>query len=284
MKFYFLVLSFFLALPRLYSAEAQFGHKKYVEYIPGDLPIIIAAPHGGRQTDDTIADRKSGVLLADKNTDKLARNIYESFKKSGKTPHLIICHLKRLKVDCNRSKDLACEGDKQALKVWEDFQGYIEKAKKSIRKKGKKVLFIDLHAHGHEIQRLELGYLLRAEDLRKKGKEFSSLQATSSVKDLVNEAAFDELIRGKKSLGTLLHSAGFPSVPSLEIKEPGKGNKFFRGGYNTMRHGAQKSKGCFAIQIECNKKGVRDSEKNRLKFGDALSRSLLIFYNSYFKN
>ena len=274
-------LFFFFLVPGLYSAEAQFGHKKYVEYIPGDSPIIIAAPHGGRLKDDSIPDRTSGVVVTDTNTDILARNIYESFKKSGNTPHLIICHLKRLKVDCNRSREKSCEGDKQALKVWDDFQGFIEKAKSTIRKTKKKILYIDLHTHGHRIQRLELGYLLRSSDLRKSGDEFNHLQVRSSLKDLVQSAEFNELIRGEKSLGTLLSNKGYPSVPSLQIQEPGKGNKFFSGGFNTVQHGAQKATDSFAIQIECNNKGVRDSEQNRLKFAGVLSQSLLTFYQSF---
>lgn len=280
--FYHLILLLSL-LPCLFSAEAEYGHKKYVEYIPGDLPIIIAAPHGGRQKDDTIADRTKGVVVTDTNTDKLARRVYEAFKKNGKTPHLIICHLRRLKVDCNRSREESCEGDKQALQVWDDFQGFVEKAKKSILKKKQKVLYIDIHAHGHKIQRLELGYLISASQLTKKGRDLEKYHTRSSLKGLVKENAFEDLIRGKNSLGTLMSEAGFPSVPSLEIQDPGKGNKFFSGGYNTVAHGAQKSAGCFAIQIECNKIGVRDSETNHIKFAEALHRSLITFYDNFMK-
>ena len=280
--FYHLFLTLFI-LPCLYSVETQFGHKKYVEYIPGDLPIIIAAPHGGRLKDDSIKDRTKGVVVTDTNTDKLARRVHEAFKKNGKAPHLIISHLRRLKVDCNRSREESCEGDKQALQVWDDFQGFVEKAKKNIRKNSQKVLYIDLHAHGHKIQRLELGYLLLSSGLFRKGSEFNKQNSRSSLKGLVAEEKFEDLIRGENSLGTLLAEAGFPSVPSREMKDAGKGNKYFSGGYNTKVHGAQESEGCFAIQIECNNKGVRDSEKNRIKFSEALAESLLIFYKSYLK-
>ena len=120
------------------TAESQFGYKKYTEYIPGDLPIIIAAPHGGRIKDDSIPDRTKGTLITDTNTDKLARNIYDAFKIKGKTPHIVICHLKRTEVDCNRSRIMSCEGDKNALKVWDDFQGFIKQAKDKIRKTTRK--------------------------------------------------------------------------------------------------------------------------------------------------
>lgn len=283
MKLVVTIVFLFLLLPNLQSAEPEFGHKNLVEYIAGDLPIIIAAPHGGRIKEASISDRKSGVLTSDTNTDDLARKVYEAFKKNGKTPHLIICHLHRIKVDCNRSEKECYEGDEQALKVWKGFQSYIEKAKESILKNGQKVLYIDLHAHGHKIQRLELGYLISTKDLFKQGEAFKEKEKISSLKGLVNSAQFEDLIRGEKSLGTLMEKKGFPSVPSVKMKDAGKGNKYFRGGYNTVQHGAQKSKGCFAIQIECNWKGVRDSKKARMTFGDALSKCLLTFYDNYLK-
>lgn len=283
MNFLKLFFFIFLLLPSLYSTERQFGHKKLVEYIAGDLPIIIAAPHGGKVKEASIADRKSGVLISDTHTDDLALKVYEAFKKLGKTPYVVICHLHRSKVDCNRSEEECYEGDEQALKVWKEFHAYIEKAKSEISQKGQKVLYIDLHAHAHKIQRLELGYLLKGKDLFKKGKDFEKLEGKSSLKGLVESSQFTELIRGEKSLGTLLENEGFPSVPSIKVQDPGKGNKYFNGGYNTRRYGTQMSKGSFAIQIECNWKGVRNSEKARIKFGEALSKSLLTYYETFLK-
>ena len=262
------------------ASESHFGYKKYVEYIPGDIPIIISAPHGGRLTDDSIPDRKKGTLVTDSNTDKLARAVYEAFK--GKKPHVIICHLKRIKVDCNRSRQMSCDGNKNALRVWDDYQGFIEKAKKSIKEKNQKVLFIDIHGHGKPFQRLELGYLLSGRQLSKKGDEFNKFEKSSSIGGLQNKVSFEKLIRGPKSLGAFLAQKGYKSVPSPEHKEAEKG-KFFSGGYNTKRHGALKSKGCYAIQIEANYKGVRDNKKNIDKFAKSLSSSLLQFYSTYMK-
>ena len=121
-KYLFLIL----LLPAfIYSSDKAFDGHKYIEHIQGDLPIIISAPHGGRIKDKAIPDRTKGVLRSDLNTDKLAMQVYEAFKKKGKTPHLVICHLHRIKVDCNRSKEECSDGDPKAIAVWQAFQDSI---------------------------------------------------------------------------------------------------------------------------------------------------------------
>ena len=47
---------------------------------------------------------------------------------------------------------------------------------------------------------------------------------------------------------------------------PKAGDAYFRGGYNTERHGSSTDGSVDAIQIECNREGVRDTESNRLDF------------------
>ena len=49
-----------------------FGRNSYVEYQPGELPIVITAPHGGREKPEEIADRVNGVISTDTNTLELA--------------------------------------------------------------------------------------------------------------------------------------------------------------------------------------------------------------------
>ena len=56
-------------------------------------------------------------------------------------PHLVICHLKRTKVDVNRGINEAAEGDPTAEQVYEDFHGMIQVARAII---GRGVLF-DIH-------------------------------------------------------------------------------------------------------------------------------------------
>ena len=61
------------------AGKSIYGKDHYVEYIIGNLPVIISVPHGGRLTPKVIPDRSSGVLLADGNTDLLAKQIVHAF-------------------------------------------------------------------------------------------------------------------------------------------------------------------------------------------------------------
>ena len=85
------------------AGQAVFGRNQYIEYIPGNLPIIISAGHGGRLIPTDIPARTFGSMAFDENTQELARKIAaEFFRRTGKYPHLIINRLSRTRLDPNR--------------------------------------------------------------------------------------------------------------------------------------------------------------------------------------
>src|SRR5687767_8003787 len=71
--------------------RSYFGEKEYIEYLPGDLPLVISAPHGGREAPEDIPQREKGVVQIDTNTQELARAIAgEIHARTGHRAHLII--------------------------------------------------------------------------------------------------------------------------------------------------------------------------------------------------
>src|SRR5687767_711248 len=83
--------------------QTHFGENQYIEYLVGNLPVILSAPHGGRERPTEIPDREQGTFAFDTNTQELARAVAEELhERTGGWPHLIICRLHRRKVDCNR--------------------------------------------------------------------------------------------------------------------------------------------------------------------------------------
>src|SRR5262245_60875676 len=83
--------------------QTYFGQKEYVEYLAGDLPVMVSAPHGGRIRPEEIPDRTEGTFAFDTNTQELARAVAaELHARTGHWPHIIICKVSRRKVDCNR--------------------------------------------------------------------------------------------------------------------------------------------------------------------------------------
>ncbi|MFK5921851.1 MAG: hypothetical protein QM496_06705 [Verrucomicrobiota bacterium] len=275
--------SFCLGAEDLLAGKNLFGENKYIEYIPGDLPLIISAPHGGRLKPASIPDRKKGVLLADGATDLLAMEIVAAFQQqTGKTPHVIICHLKRLKLDCNREIGEAAQGSEEAERAWREFHGFIEQARESVIENNGAGLYIDLHGHGHPQLRLELGYLLNSKQLQLDDKKLNGLEARSSIRELSQQSktSFAELLRGDLSFGALMQKRGFSSVPSPEFPHAGKA-KYFNGGYNTRRYGSRDGGVISGFQLECPGKSVRNSKENRQAFAKAFVAAVMEYMKSH---
>lgn len=140
-----------------------------------------------------------------------------------------------------------------------------------------------MHAHIHSIERIELGYLLRANELRLSDNELdtNTYIEKSSIKSLVGNNIQGHtqsiLLRGVKSFGTLMENKGFPSVPSLSNPFPNEGEDYFTGGYNTRRHGSQENNNTIdAIQIELNS-DIRYNSVQR----EQLIKSLVLSINEY---
>ena len=105
-----------------YPDSVYYGREKYVEYYAGDLPIILSAPHGGRLTPDEIPDRTYGTTVTDDNTYELTKTVMETMvARFGGRPHVILCRLKRTKLDANRDSVEAAQDDKYALRAWQEY-------------------------------------------------------------------------------------------------------------------------------------------------------------------
>ena len=271
------------------DVKPQFGAKDYIEYLPGTLPLVIAAPHGGSLRPDGIPNRTFGRVAQDSNTQEMARLLREELlQRFGGAPHVIICRLHRLKVDCNRELNEAAQGDKTAVRAWQDFQGFVKKATDQVRQSYPAGLFIDLHGHRHPEGRVEIGYLLSASILARSDAELEadkSIVATTGIRELAERspATFVELLRGPSSLGGLLQKRGYASVPSPAFPGPKEGEEYFPGGYNTATHGSRNGGVVSGLQIECPFQGVRDKPENQKRFCATLADALGEYWRAHFK-
>lgn len=288
---WFIVMVSLLACPSQHAGEvARMGDADHVEYLPGTLPIIIAAPHGGTLRPEGMPNRSFGRVAQDSYTQELARALSEKMlQRHGARPHLVICRLHRMKVDCNRELDEAAQGDPVASQAWHDFQNFIGEAKQVVMKRHGYGLFIDLHGHRHPEARVELGYLLGRQTLQRADAELDSDESarnSHSLRDLMRRtpATFVELLRGESSLGGLLQKRGFASLPSPGNAAPLGDEEYFSGGYNTQIHGSLNGGSISGLQIECPFKGVRDHPENREKFAVALTEALGEWWLAHFGN
>ncbi|MEQ1862276.1 MAG: hypothetical protein ABMA13_20350 [Chthoniobacteraceae bacterium] len=271
-----------LALLAARVVAAEFGDQKYIEYLPGDLPLVISAPHGGREEPAGIPSREKGVLQPDTNTQELAREIADEIvARTGHRAHFIISRLHRKKLDPNREIAEAAAGSPIAEKAWSEYHAFIEKALTAAIAKSGKVFFIDLHGQNHRDRRIELGYLHSQETLAETDAALDSVAAEGSLRRIaeVAKVPYSALVRGPRSLGALLEARGFPCTPSPERPTPFI--PYFQGGYTVRRH-VDAAKPIAGLQIEANLIGVRDTAANRTKFTTALVAALREYLAEHF--
>mgnify|MGYP000111972208 CR=1 FL=1 len=273
------------------SGTSYFGTNNYIEYHAGDLPIIISAPHGGYIEPSGIPDRScsSCVTVRDGGTEEISYDLDSAIQQVfGGRAHIIINKLARKKLDANREIGQAAMGNTQAETAWHEYHQFIQAAKDSCVAKYGTALYIDLHAHGHPNQRIELGYLLRSSQLRLPNNQINSqnLHNSCSIKHLKNvlnpSTDFSELLRGSECMGELLHDIGYPSVPSASDTAPAVGESYFNGGYNTARHGSRDSTTVNGIQFELNYQGIRNSSMNRQSFAEGLACVLKSYLDKWY--
>jgi len=263
--------------------KTQFDNEKWTEYIEGNMPLIISVPHGGSIVLNEVPLRecKRAVTVTDSKTIELAREIQKAFIKRYKlSPHIVICHLSRKNIDQNRELQEGTCSNKLMQKPWNQFHHYLDSALTVATAQFGKAIFIDLHGHGHINQRLELGYLLKGEELVDLENTFNNyeLKNKSSMKNKLpsgdNYAQFKELLIGDNAFGTIISGNGYPAVPSKQDKAPLENEKYFDGGYNTIYFTSSKYPKVFGFQIESNYKGVRD-EVGRPLFAKAFAKSFM---------
>ncbi|MBL9189627.1 MAG: N-formylglutamate amidohydrolase [Opitutaceae bacterium] len=262
--------------------QSYFDAARYVEYVAGDLPIVLTAPHGGRLKPDAIPNRTKGVTDMDANTQELARAVLDALRaRTGRHAHLVASHLHRSKLDPNREIEEAAQGDPIAQRAWRDFHAAIEGALAAAVARHGFAFLIDLHGHAHPIARLEIGYALDAKQLNRDDKSFdaSGVMQLGTLRDLHARlgGSAAALLRGPGSLGDLFEARGLRATPSLKEPQPGE-HPFFSGGYIVRRHAAAPdTPKVDGLQIECPRPGVRDTPENRARFAKITAEVLAVF-------
>lgn len=258
----------------------------FIEYIAGNLPIIVSVPHGGYLEPDSIPDCPNCSTIRDAYTQEIGRGISTAFfEQTGCYPHVVINLLHRRKLDMNRDLEEATGNFPLLENAWENYHDFVDISKAQIDENYAEGLFIDLH--GHDIQRIELGYLLSKSELQMTDAQMdaSALFEECSIRTLTNtnlqSLSFAELLRGESSLGTLMTEKGFPAVPSQADPFPLDNEPYFIGGYNTSRHGSKNSGAVDAIQLEFNQ-SIRFDIDIREILIDSLASVLVDYMDNHY--
>ncbi|MBK9254168.1 MAG: T9SS type A sorting domain-containing protein [Saprospiraceae bacterium] len=287
---FILVCTFKLFCQVYVPGETYNGSKKYITYYAGNMPLVLTVSHGGNLRPTDIPDRNCSncVNVSDAFTMELTMEIAQQITLlTGCFPHVVINNLHRIKLDANRDLEEAANGNADAAQAWIEFHQYIAASKSAINQQFSKGLLLDIHGHGHTLQRLELGYLLYEDELAFSDEKLNSAQYVgySSIKNLalnnILNQTHAQLLKGSESLGAFFENVNHPSVPSDRNPYPKPGEPYFSGGYNISRHGSSSHGTIDGIQIECHQQ-VRFNPITRRNFAIDFVDVIINFLSTHY--
>lgn len=259
---------------------ASLSAQSWVQSESGSMPLLILVPHNGLETPFGLPDRKCENCIAsggDTETGDMATHIADAIERRiGRRPFVVRNLLQRRKFDANRDRDEAIAGITEMAPIWEGWHAHIDSAKQSALALHPRALVLDLHRHGHDVQRIELGYLI-GRKLGLPDDELTPLLQQSSIAGLDGTSRSGDrgaaLLRGPRALGTLLSQSGYAAVPSATDPAPKPNEEYYYGGFNVYRHGSLAGGSVDAIQVELNDGGAFWEETDR--FADAFAAAIV---------
>tara|TARA_B100000700_G_C15043982_1_gene856873 strand:- start:551 stop:1576 length:1026 start_codon:yes stop_codon:yes gene_type:complete len=261
--------------------QSYFGQNNYIEYIAGNLPIIIGVPHGGTLTPSNLpVIHNRGV---DNGSFETSHLLYDSIVShtDGCFPHMIISHLHPSVMNPVREIDTAAGTNIDARNAWYEFHDFIDTAKFQITNSWGAGHYFEMHGNGHSEMWTEVGLGVSKTYLNGSDSLILSRTNYSTVKNLCTHGGADflEIIKGSTSLGGLLESKGWNSVPSPLNPSPNTGG-FFYAGWNTWKHGSRYSGVIDASHVENYYVFMQTSNRNQ--YSNDLSYSILEFMNLHY--
>jgi N-formylglutamate amidohydrolase len=216
-------------------AQSKIDTPPFLVVRQGQLPIIITAPHGGRDSVPGAALREKGVpfrvvTVRDENTLELAQKLASALEsRLGRAPHLIAAQFERKYIDANRPAAEAYEppGAGSTREIYSAYHGAIASAHAQVRRQFGRGLLIDLHGQGQDA-----------------GTLFRGTQNGATVRQLLGKAGMNGLT-GPQSLFGVLAAKGYPVFPGIGSSE--RENPAYNGGHTVRTYGGG---AVDAIQLE----------------------------------
>jgi N-formylglutamate amidohydrolase len=241
LRFRHFIISFFVGF-LVYSFESFAQNpsesEKLLTLWAGMLPIILSAPHGGRQAIPGVPVR-SGVGVVqfatgrDNNTDELAETIARRLEqKLNAKPFLIVARFERRYLDANRPSESAYES-MEAKPYYDGYHGALREARDRVSREWGRGLLLDIHGQGAQAEAIYRG--------TGNGKTVASLTRRFGT----------EAITGPRSIFSQLEIMGYKVLPSTT--ESHKEQRYV-GGYIVQTYGSHRGRGVDAIQLEIGTK------------------------------
>lgn len=214
------------------QAQGQGEPRRLLTVWAGTLPIILSAPHGGRQAIPGVAAR-TGVGVAqftterDANTDELTERVAAKLEaKLSAKPFLVVAQFHRKYVDANRPIQGAFESA-EAKPHYDAYHRVLREARDRVRREWGGGLLLDIHGQGAQSETIYRG--------TNNGKTVMSLTRRFGA----------EAVAGPKSILGWLARLGYQILPHQPHREDR-----YTGGYIVNTYGSHHGIGVDAIQLE----------------------------------
>ena len=216
-------------------AQSANAPDKLLTVWAGMLPIILSAPHGGRQPIPDVPARR-GVGVAqfaasrDANTDELAQKVAQNLaERFGAKPFLIVALFERKYIDANRPPGAAYESN-QASAYYLAYHRAVQEACERVRHEWGRGLLLDIHGQGTQVEMIYRG--------TNNGK---------TVVSLIQRFGMTAL-SGSKSIHGQLEQKRYKVFPpgSRSTNE----EQTYSGGYIVQTYGSHQGTAIDAIQLE----------------------------------
>jgi N-formylglutamate amidohydrolase len=246
------------------SAAAQQEAVKLVTIESGDLPIVLSAPHGGREAIPGVRARKGeGVDLfnprSDSFTNQLTVKLADALeKKLGSRPYTVIARFHRKYVDANRPRKLAYESE-EVKAVYDTYHHAVAEARRDVMRRWGHGILLDIHGQGAEPQAI-----------------FRGTQNGKTVSHLINRFGRDA-VAGKNSLFGRLAQHGFEVYPAIDSEDPE--HVRYDGGHIVVTYGSGAGGTLDAIQLELGR-SLRSPDVNTTT-AEKLASAITAFANGY---
>ena len=262
-----------LVHPPAYAADET--PKDLVLVRPGTLPIVLTAPHGGREAIPGLSARniegkhKGGawngyVTGGDPNTDALTLGIAKEIEAlTGQEPYVVVAKFQRKFVDVNRPPAMAYDSS-GAVPYYNYYHQAVRRAVDDIRRRFAAGLLIDVHGQNDVPAVLMRG-----------------TENGRTIKHLL-QCAGAPAVTGSNGLFGQLESSGFKIFPANGLPIGGtRENAGLNGGYTVALYGSHTANGIDAVQMEFGadywQKGALDRSAR-----DA-ARAIVSFYEAYLR-
>ena len=235
----------------------------FVLAVRGTLPILLSAPHGGRQRPPGLVRREHGTVARDIGTAELARGVAREIERqAGLRPYLVAARFHRAYVEANRAEDDGAYGDADGAAYWRAYHGALHGFVGEIRNRWHGFgLLIDLHGQGAHPESIVRG--------TRNGRTVQALLARAG----------DAAQNGPKSLRGRLEAVGYAVRPASEDSEQSEPHAY-DGGYIVATYGSHQSGGIDAIQIETGG-AIRRDRNRRGEYARHLAGALVAFYEDF---